>query len=135
MSDTRTVAETFFQRARAGEFDRLGEMFAEEVDWNVPGSAEVPWIGRRSTKAEAAEFFRQLPTYLQAEELTVEHLVVDGKHVVALGNMRQRVRSNGELFVSPFAFHLTVENGRVTRYIAYEDSFALARAFGVIAAA
>ncbi|WP_280268606.1 nuclear transport factor 2 family protein [Nocardia wallacei] len=135
MSDTRTIAETFFRRARAGEFDLIAEMFADEVDWNVPGAAQVPWIGRRHTKAEAAEFFRQLPTYLQAEELSVEHLVVDGEQAVGLGNMRHRVRSTGELFASPFAFHLTVENGRITRYIAYEDSFALARAYGVIATA
>lgn len=131
MSNTRAVVEEFFRRARSGEFDRLGEMFAEEVDWYVYGADEVPWTGRRAVRAEAAAFFRDLPTHLAAEELTVDRIVVDDAHAVALGNMRQRVRKTGGLFVSPFAFHLTVENNRITRYRAYEDSLALARAYGV----
>lgn len=131
MSDARSVVEEFFRRARAGEFDRLGQLFADEIDWYVYGADEVPWTGRRAVRAEAAAFFRDLPTHLTAEELTVDRLVVDGEHVVVLGIMRQRVRKTGELFVSPFAFHLTVENDRITRYHAYEDSLALARAYGV----
>ncbi|WP_040793510.1 nuclear transport factor 2 family protein [Nocardia paucivorans] len=131
MSNARAVVEEFYRRSRAGEFDRLAELFADEVDWYVYGADEVPWTGRRSTRTEAAAFFRDLPTHLTAEELTVDRLVVDGTHVVALGNMRQRVRKTGDLFVSPFAFHFTVENGHITRYRTYEDSLALARAYGV----
>ncbi|MBB5913845.1 hypothetical protein BJY24_002712 [Nocardia transvalensis] len=132
MDDTRTVVEEFFRRARSGDFDRLGELFAEHVDWNVYGAQEVPWTGRRTTRAEAAAFFRDLPTHLHAEDLTVDRIVVDGEHAVALGNMRQRVLVTGNLFVSPFAFHFTVEHGHITRYNPHEDSLALARTYGAV---
>ncbi|MCG5212808.1 nuclear transport factor 2 family protein [Streptosporangium sp. KLBMP 9127] len=130
MNETRDAVEEFFRRAGAGAFDQIGELFAEEVDWDIYGAEEVPWTGRRTDRAGAAEFFRTLPQYLQAEELTVDRIVVDGEHAIALGRMRQRVKATGGLFVSPFAFHFTVENGLITRYIPYEDSLALARAYG-----
>ncbi|GAA1584336.1 nuclear transport factor 2 family protein [Actinomadura kijaniata] len=133
MSKTRDVVEEFFRRAGAGEFDRIGELFADEVDWDIYGADEVPWTGRRTTGAEAAEFFRSLPTHLRAEELTVHRILVEGPDAVVLGYMRQRVLATGELFATPFAFHLTVEDGRITRYIPHEDSLALARAYGAVA--
>ncbi|MBF6166448.1 nuclear transport factor 2 family protein [Streptomyces gardneri] len=132
VSETRAVIEEFFRCARAGEFDRLGEMFADQVDWSIYGADEVPWTGRRSTREEAAAFFRDLPGYLEAEQLTVNRIIVEGADAVALGHMRQRVRATGEMFVSPFAFHMTVLDGRITRYIPYEDSLALARACRIV---
>ena len=34
-----------------------------------------------------------------------------------------------DLFADHIAFHLTVEGGKITRYVTFEDSLALARAF------
>ncbi|MGC0423522.1 nuclear transport factor 2 family protein [Embleya sp. AB8] len=131
MSGTRAVVEEFFRRAGAGEFGRLSELFAEEVDWNVYGAEEVPWVGRRTTRAEVADFFDVLRRHLEAEEFAVHRIVVEGEDAIVLGDMRQTVVTTGDLFVSPFAFHLTVHDGLITRYIPYEDSLNLARAFGV----
>ncbi|NUU26102.1 MAG: SnoaL-like domain-containing protein [Streptomycetaceae bacterium] len=132
MTDTRTTVEEFFRRTAAGDMDQAGALFADRVDWDIYGADEVPWTGRRTTGAEAAAFFRELPGHLTPEEFTVDRILVDGEHAVAMGRMKQRVRHSGGLFDSPFAFHLTVEDGRITRYIPYEDSLALARAFGVV---
>ncbi|WP_255306075.1 nuclear transport factor 2 family protein [Streptomyces sp. Wb2n-11] len=75
------------------------------------------------------EFFRSLPDHLRAEKFAVERILVDGEHAVALGHMRQIVLATGKVFDSPFAFHVKVENGLITRCITFEDSLALARAF------
>ncbi|MER6046597.1 hypothetical protein ABT168_03845 [Streptomyces sp. NPDC001793] len=55
--------------------------------------------------------------------------VVEGADAVVIGHMRQIVKATGKVFDSPFAFHLKVEGGKITRYITFEDSLALARAF------
>ncbi|RLV10086.1 hypothetical protein CTZ27_02300 [Streptomyces griseocarneus] len=130
MSDTRAVVDEFYRRVGSGDITTLGELFADEVDWYVYGAEEVPWTGRRSTRAEAVEFFRTLPDQLEPQEYTVSRILVDGEDAVALGHMRQIVKATGEIFDSPFAFHFTVVAGKITRYIPYEDSLALARAFG-----
>lgn len=131
MSETRTVVEEFFRRVGSGDFDGLAELIADEVDWNIYGAEVVPWAGRRTKRAEAVEFFRTLPDHLGRDEFTVQHLLVDGSHAVIIGHMRQVVKATGKIFDSPFAFHLSVENGKVVRYITFEDSLALARAFNV----
>ncbi|MFI9719449.1 nuclear transport factor 2 family protein [Streptomyces sp. NPDC052396] len=130
MSNTRTVIDEFYRRVGNGDIAGLGELFADEVDLDVYGSEDVPWIGKRSTGAEAVEFFRTLPKYLEPLEFTVTKIFVDGEDAVALGHMRQKVKANGLVFDSPFAFRFTVVDGKITRYVVYEDSLALARAFG-----
>ena len=128
MSDTRTTIEEFYARIGAGDHEGAAALFAESVDWYVYGSETVPWVGRLSTRAEAAEFLRLLPERLERREFEVTRLLVDGEDAVALGHMHHVVRATGKPFVSPFAFHFPVEDGTITRYHAYEDSHALAEA-------
>ncbi|MEU9113632.1 hypothetical protein AB0D04_18095 [Streptomyces sp. NPDC048483] len=104
MSETRSVVDAFYSHLGNGDIDKLADLFAEEIDWDIYGAEEVPWTGRRATRTEA----------------------------VALGRMRHMVKATGKTFASPFAFHLTVEEGKITRYVTFEDSLALARAFGAV---
>ncbi|GAA2817666.1 nuclear transport factor 2 family protein [Saccharopolyspora taberi] len=128
MNDTRATIEEFYARIGAGDAEGATALFAESVDWYVYGSPAVPWVGRLSTRAEVAEFFALLPERLERRAFDVARLLVDGEHAVALGHMHQIVRATGKPFITPFAFHFTVVDGRITRYHAYEDSHALAEA-------
>ncbi|MFE3202491.1 nuclear transport factor 2 family protein [Embleya sp. NPDC059237] len=132
MSETRDVVEEYFRRIGAGEHERLPEMFADDVDWDVYGAEEVPWIGRRTTRADVAAFFPILTRNLKPVDFALHRILVDGEHAVVIGHMRQTVVHNGNLFDSPIVFHLTVENGLITRCRTYEDSLNLARAYGVV---
>ncbi|MEU8825444.1 nuclear transport factor 2 family protein [Streptomyces sp. NPDC048636] len=132
MSETRTVVNEFYRLLGSGEIDRLGELFADKIDWDIYGAEEVPWTGRRTTREQAIEFFRALPGHLQPEDFAVSHILVDGTDAVALGAMRHIVKATGKTFASPFAFHFTVENGKITRYVTFEDSLALAQAFEAV---
>ncbi|MYT32966.1 MULTISPECIES: nuclear transport factor 2 family protein [unclassified Streptomyces] len=129
MSDTRTVVEQFYRHVAAREIEALSELIAEEIDWDIYGAEVVPWAGRRRTRAEAVEFFATLSDHLESKEFTVNRIVVEGADAVVIGHMRQIVKVTGNVFDSPFAFHLTVEDGKIARYIMFEDSLALARAF------
>ncbi|WP_327393220.1 nuclear transport factor 2 family protein [Streptomyces sp. NBC_01186] len=125
---TRATVDEFYRRLGSGELEGVLDLFAEQVDWNIYGADTVPWAGRRSTRAEVAEFLTTLPGHLEREEFEVTRLLVDGDDAVALGHMRQKVKRTGKPFASPFAFHFTVQEGRITRYHTYEDSHALAEA-------
>ncbi len=35
----------------------MKSLFADEIDWFVPGSSELPWTGRRTKGSQASEFF------------------------------------------------------------------------------
>lgn len=124
--NTRRTIESFLRRLGGGE--DVSDIFAETVDHYVPGAEAVPWTGRRSTRAEVAEFFGLLREHLEPRSFELSRLIAQGADGVALGRFEYTVRSNGRPFEGQFALHLTVEDGLIVRYHMYEDSYALERA-------
>lgn len=143
---TRAVVADLMARIAAGDPDRVAELFAEPVDWQLtwpvgrlppvvaPGggpTVAVPWIRPRRTRADVADHFRSLRAHHvpDLDRTTVTRILVDGADAVVLGHIAQTPRHNGVGYTSPFALHLTVDAGLVTRYHVYEDSLTVLHAF------
>ncbi|MGW0810456.1 nuclear transport factor 2 family protein [Nonomuraea sp. NPDC002799] len=131
---TRKIVEELLRRIAARDHDRTAELFAEPIDWQLnwpaAGHPAVPWIRPRASRADIADHFRSLSAH-HAPELdgtSVAHILVDGADAVVLGELAQTVKVSGVAYTSPFALHLTVENGLIVRYHIYEDSLTVARA-------
>lgn len=127
---TRAVVQEFLAARLAGDTERLVALFADEVDWVLAENPAAPWIRPRSTAAECAAQFTELMEYTVPEDAraSVDTLVVDGIDAVLLGHLSGTVRATGKSFAGPFALHLTVENGRITRHRLYENSLSIAEA-------
>lgn len=69
-----------------------------------------------------------LAEYLDRELFRVRTILVDGPNAVALGDVRSRVRTTGKLIELEFATKFTVDNGMITRYVLFEDSWQVAQA-------
>lgn len=133
-----SVVEDLLARIGEGDPERIAELYADGADWKLDwpeaehGRAATPWIRPRSTRADAAAHYREIAEHHVAGEAAtqVEHILVDGDHAVVLGEIRQTARPTGRPYRARFALHLTVEDGLVTRHHVYEDSLAVAQAFG-----
>ncbi|MGG2463652.1 nuclear transport factor 2 family protein [Streptomyces sp. RGM 3693] len=134
---TRTIVEELLRRIGEGDPERIAELYADHADWKLDwpeaehGRAATPWIRHRTTRADAAAHYRELAEHhvAGAAATQIERILVDGPDAVVLGEIRQTARATGRAYRARFAFHLTVENGAVTRHHIYEDSLAVARAF------
>ena len=128
--DTRAVVQEFLAARLAGDTERLVALFAEEVDWVLAENPAAPWIRPRSTAAECAAQFTELMEYTVPEDAraSVDTFLVDGADAVLMGHVSGTVRATGKSFEGPFALHLTVENGRITRHRLYENSLSIAQA-------
>lgn len=126
----RAVIEEFFRRAGSGEpVEKIAELVSEQVDWFVAGDTSiVPWIGRKVGKAGTAEFYAQIREQIASEAFEVQEILSQGNRVIALGALASRVVRTGKLIESEFCFDFTVENGEITRFRLFEDSFAVAQA-------
>ncbi|GII85708.1 ketosteroid isomerase [Sphaerisporangium siamense] len=132
--DTRDVVEELLRRLAEGDHRRTAELFAEPVDWQLAwpaeGYAAVPWIRPRSSRSDVADHFRSLEAchVRESNGTSVARILVDGIHAVVFGEIAQTVKASGTAYTSPFALHLTIEDGLITRYHIYEDSLTVARA-------
>jgi ketosteroid isomerase-like protein len=127
---TRETVGTFFRLLGEGDADRVADVFAQQIDWSVPGAEDLPWTGRRSRRQQVSEYFKTLwPVFVPGEsDVVMDKVIVEDADAVALGRFTHTVKANGRRFSTPVAFHLTVEDGRIVRLHLYEDTFAVAEA-------
>lgn len=128
---SRTVAEKFVERLGRQDPDGIQELFAEEIDWHVPGSDALPWTGRRTRGEEVAPYFTTMwPHFAPGRsKVVLERVVVDGGDAVLLAVFTHTVAASGKEFTTPVAMHLMVEDNRIVRMRLYEDTLAVEKAF------
>ncbi|PZG14638.1 nuclear transport factor 2 family protein [Nonomuraea aridisoli] len=132
---TRDTVQELLTRIGKGDPEGVAALFAERSEWRfswpADGHPAVPWIRPRATRDDVAEHFRSLAAHHVPElnGTSVSRVLVDGDDAVVLGTIAQTVKGGEVSYTSPFALHLTVEDGLVTRYHIYEDSLTVARAF------
>lgn len=126
----RTVAEKFVERLAKHDPDGIQELFAEEIDWHVPGSDALPWTGRRTRREEVAPYFTTMWSHFAPgrSKAVLERIIVDGGDVVLLAVFTHTVAANGKEFTTPVAMHLAVERGRIVHMHQYEDTLTVAEA-------
>jgi ketosteroid isomerase-like protein len=133
-ASTRAAVTEFLSRLAEGDPDRIAELFADTVDWQLDWPAEghpaVPWIRPRSTRTDVVDHFRSLNAFHVPEKRggAMPRILVDDPDAVVLGDIRQTVKATGRAYRARYALHLTVEDGVITRYHVYEDSLTVARA-------
>lgn len=129
MSTTEATRETvaeFFRRMGTREPEQIAALFADDVDWFIPGNQEVaPWVGRRGTRAEVADFYRLLFAAVTPLGFELQHLLVDGEVAIATGEFASRMNRTGRVLESLFSIDFTVRDGRIVRYRLMEDSHAV----------
>ncbi len=128
---TREVVEKFFGLLAAGDPDAVAGMFADHIDWYVPGSPSLPWTGQRTTAGEVADYFRTLVANIVPEQNVdeVEALLVDGDHAVMLGRFTRVARSTGRTYETPIAMHFQVAGDKIVKMYLYEDTLKVSEAY------
>jgi uncharacterized protein len=137
--NTRQTVDELLHRIAAGDPERIGQLFADEVDWKLDWpegdyTQTVPWIRHRTTRADAADNFREIGEHHVPGEsdARVHAVLVDGVDAVVLGEIAHTAKPTGRSYIAAFALHVTVAGGLITRYHIYEDSLAVAQAFAAV---
>ncbi|WP_329454094.1 nuclear transport factor 2 family protein [Streptomyces sp. NBC_01497] len=127
---SRAVAESFLQRLGAQNAEGIQELFAPEIDWNVPGSDALPWTGHRTRRDEVAPYFTTMwPAFVAGRsEVVLERVIVEDGDVIVLGTFTHTFSASGKRFTTPSVMHLVVEDGEITSMHLYEDTLSVYRA-------
>ena len=84
MSDTRTTVNEFFPGLGVMDADGLAALFAETIDWYVPGPKALPSTGHRQRRAQVPEYFQTVWSHFHTEQAKVnlDQLMIEGEDFV-----------------------------------------------------
>lgn len=109
--------------------DEIAAMFSDNTSVELPGDDGVlPWIGKRQGRQAAAAFVAETRRLTEPVEFNVDEVLASSTRAVIIGDLVTRVRSTERVIESAFAIILTVSDGRISRFLMLEDSFAVSRA-------
>jgi len=131
--DPKSVATQLLECIGTRNLDGIKNLFADEVEWFVPGSSALPWTGQRKLGSEAPDFFAVMwPHYVDGKSAaSVNGMIADNENVIILGTFSHVIKQNNQPFTTPVALHLKVHDGKITHLQLYEDTLLISQAFNV----
>ncbi|MUW15586.1 DUF4440 domain-containing protein [Halorubrum sp. CBA1125] len=111
------------------DIESVMAIMSEDIEWTEPSG--LPFSGtHRGPEAIVENVFT--PVIEQFEDLTLEvdRFVADGDTVVALGTARGRGRETGTDIDNPFAHVYDIEDGEITRFVQYTNTYLWRDAIG-----
>ena len=126
---TREIVHNFYKALSYRELETLTQLFAESIDWDIPGNEELaPWLGKRTKRNEVREFFKLLWQSVEPISAQIDHILVEDDFAIATGHFSSRMNRSGQVFSSMFSAHFTVKDSLIVRYRLQEDSHGLVEA-------
>ncbi len=128
----RDVVMAYFTALQQRDLSAIVKLFADVVDWNVPGHEGLaPWLGKRKTRAEIEAFFNLLWHNTEAISGSVDHLLTEGNVALTSGRFASRMLRTGKVYESMFFTEITVEDGLIVKYRLLEEGYGLVLALTV----
>jgi uncharacterized protein len=119
-------AYSAFQR---GDVPAILALLSDDVTWELPGPAEIPYAGRRRGHEGAAEFFRLLGESDEVLVFEPHRFLADGDLVIVLGRYEARVKSTGRVAKTDWVHVFELRDGLAVSWREYLDTAAWAQAY------
>jgi hypothetical protein len=126
------IVKQCYEAFGRGDISGLLGLVSPDVSWIDPGFPDVPYAGVREGRQEVSEFLESLRTHVEFTSFEPQVFVANGPDVVVFGALSGHDRHAGGRFRSDWAMRWKVEKDLVTRYQAYCDTCAIARAMGTV---
>jgi uncharacterized protein len=127
-ANVQAVQELYAAFGR-GDIETVLDGFAEDVEWVIPGPADIPFAGQRHGREQVAQFFRELEQAEEIQEFEPQEYIAQADKVVVLGHYRARIKSTGRTVEGDWAHVLTLKQGRVARFREFTDTATMAAAY------
>jgi ketosteroid isomerase-like protein len=120
-----------FQR---GDIPMVLSKLTDDVEWNLPGTSDVPYAGSYRGQSGVAEFFRILNETEDVQAFEPQTFLCRDNVVVVLGRYAARVRATGRIAQTDWVHVFKFRDGKVASWNEYYDTAAYAHAYRAAAA-
>jgi uncharacterized protein len=126
--NTQKVKDLYAAFGR-GDIPAVLEALSDDVEWVIPGPADIPMTGTRRGKQAVRVWFGTLAENLEFQVFEPREFIAQGDMVVALIYREATTRRSGRKFAAHEAHVWTCRDGKITRHQAFEDTAAVAAAY------
>ncbi len=112
-----------------GNIQGILNTISDNIIWDTPGPALIPWAGVRNGKAGAMEFFAQVGATTTYEKFEPQDFIEEGNTVIALGVAHFITKPTGKKGVSPWIMAWTFKDGKPVHVKNHWDTYAIAETF------
>ena len=128
--DNLTIARTLLQRlAEAQSSSFVGELFAKDVLWHIPGNeAAYPWIGKQRGQEAVNRFITETGKRLQRTHFEVHDILANERRAMIYGELAAIDLVTEKSMVTPFVITLDIVDGLIHSFLMMENSVAVSEA-------
>jgi NADPH:quinone reductase len=124
------IIDKFFIELGDGNEEAALELVTPDATFEAQGPPSVPIYGRFEGYDGVRRFIATLRESFDTERFDVRQSTQSDGLAFAYGYMQHRVRTTGRVFRSEWALYCEVREGRIRTYKMFEDTAALAAAYG-----
>lgn len=123
------IIQSFLENLATRNLDNLCNLFAENIDWLIPGDQErASWLGQRKNKEQIKSFFEELWRNTEPLNANINNILNKENVAIISGEFQTKMLKTGKIVDSLFFIELTTENNKIVKYRLLEDSFAVSKA-------
>lgn len=121
-----SLVQTLYAAFSKGDIQTILNHVEPNTEWINYGPATIPYAGNYTGRIPA--FFQAIGGSCTDGKVVGERFIAQGDSVVATGRYTATVRSTGAKIDTPVAHVFTIQNGKVTSWIGFSDTAAVAAA-------
>jgi ketosteroid isomerase-like protein len=126
--NTQRVRDAYATWER-GDLPSFLETVADDIEWVVPGPADLPFTGTYRGKQAVQAWFAALGPVLEFTVFEVQGFIAQGNTVAALIHEEATVRQTGREYVDNEVHVWTFRDGKLVHWQEYYDTAAVAAAY------
>ena len=121
--NTRLVQQAY-QSLKTGDLQSFLSSYAEDVQWQVPETGNVPFAGKHKGREQLRQFLGEIFQAQDVIELEPQEFIAQGDKVVVLGHFSGRMKTTGREFDFDWVHIYTFRDGKIVSFHEYMDTAA-----------
>ena len=125
----KAVVQQIYTDFGQGNVPGILNALHDDIIFDTPGPALIPWAGVRKGKAGIMDFFNQVGSTTSYEKFEPQEFMEEGDKVTATGVAHFTTTTTGKKGVSPWAMVWTIKNGTPVHVLNFWNTYAIAETF------
>ena len=127
--DNTALVKKLYDAFARGDIQTILDNLAPNVEWVTEGPAIIPYAQKYTGIDNVRGFFQALATTQENHKLVTYEFIAQGDKVATSGRYAATVKETGKHFDTAVAHVFTIQNGKVTRFLDFFDTSAVAEAY------